>query len=288
MQNKNVTERLIELLTLEQIDQNYFRAKCLQMGGTHIFGGQLLAQALVAAANTTEHREAHSLHGYFIKSGNSQLPILYRVTILRDGHSFATRHVQALQEGEVLFSAMVSFAKVETGLEYQIDMPNYPDPKSLKTEQDYKLENFDSVPEHYRHIYMQQFNIDVRATEYVIPVDGKPLEPVYAEYLKTYQSISPENDTNITHQAIAAYYSDYDLLSVSFRPHGINYLEKNIRTLSLDHAIYFNRPFRVDEWMLYETKTTITSHTRAMNYGQMWQNGQLVCSTTQESLMRKR
>ncbi|MDV2440495.1 thioesterase family protein [Acinetobacter gerneri] len=284
----DTTQKLIELFELEKIDQHFFRANCLQMGGTHIFGGQLLAQALVAAAKTTQHREAHSLHGYFIKSGNSHFPILYEVMILRDGQSFATRQVYAYQDGEILFYAMVSFAKTEQGLEYQKDHPDYPAPETLAPEQQYKLDNAFCIPEHYRDIYMRNFNIDVRPTEFVIPAHGDALAPKYAEYLKTYQTIEGKQDQNIMHQAIAAYYSDYNLLSVSFRPHGINYLEKSVRTLSLDHAIYFHRPFRVDQWVLYETNTTLSAQTRAMNYGQMWQDGHLVCSTTQESLIRKR
>lgn len=283
----SITQNLINFLNVEKIDEYMFQGQCTHLFGTHLFGGQILGQALVAASKTTD-RPAHSLHAYFIRSGRTDIPVLYRVENLRDGKSFATRQVHALQDGVVIFSAMISFARPEEGLEYQTIEPKYPAPESLKSEQERKILIQDKIPEFMRALVMRQFDLRMHPINPVNPFNPIKADAAYAEYMQTFDSIDPEYDLPMFHQAIVAYYSDYNLLTTSLRPHGVSYINGSVRSASLDHAIYFHSDFKVDQWLLYDMHATRSSQSRGLNYGQFWQNGKLVCSVTQESLMRVR
>lgn len=284
---ESLTQNLINLLNVEKIDEYIFQGKCTHLFGTHLFGGQILGQTLVAASKTTD-RPAHSLHAYFIRSGRTDLPVLYKVENLRDGKSFATRQVHALQDGVVIFSAMISFAKPEQGLEYQIDPPEYPAPETLKSEQERKIQIENDIPEFMREVVMRQFDLRMHPVNPSNPFRPEKADANYAEYMPTFDKITAEFDLPMFHQAIAAYYSDYNLLTTSLRPHGVSYANGGVHSASLDHAIYFHADFRVDDWLLYDMHATRSSQSRGLNFGQFWQNGQLVCSVTQESLMRVR
>ncbi|RZG72849.1 acyl-CoA thioesterase [Acinetobacter sp. WCHAc060025] len=284
---ESITQNLINLLNVQKMDEYLFQAQCTDLFGTHLFGGQILGQSLIAASKTTD-RPAHSLHAYFIRSGRTDLPVLYKVENLRDGKSFATRQVYALQDGTVIFSAMISFAKPEQGLEYQTAAPEYPVPESFKSEQELKILNQNDIPEFMREVVMRQFDLRMHPVNPVNPFRPEKAEAEYAEYVQTFDKLTNEFDIPMFHQAILAYYSDYNLLTTSLRPHGISYANGGVRSASLDHAIYFHSEFRVDDWLLYDMHATRSSQSRGINYGQFWQNGKLVSSVTQESLMRVR
>lgn len=282
-----LTQELVELLSLEKIEENVYRGISRNLVGKRVFGGQVLGQALRAASYTTD-RPAHSLHAYFLYGGDVNAPILYQVDRLRDGKSFVSRQVRAIQHGRTIFTAMISFAHPEEGLNYQISEPEYPAPEEVKSEAELKKMFVEFVPENVRASFMRDRHIDIRPIEPSNPFQPQPEAPSYAHYLRTHDRIATEVDETSLHQAIAAFYSDYTLMTTALRPHGLSYLSPSLQCASIDHAMYFHKPFRADEWMLYDMDATVSASSRGLNFGRMWQNGELVCSTTQEGLIRIR
>lgn len=284
-----LTKELIEILTLKKLEENRYQGNSRNFVGKRVFGGQILAQALRAAADTT-NRPAHSLHAYFLLGGDINEPIVYEVERLRDGKSFVSRQVRAIQHGRTIFTAMISFASEEKGLEYQHTMPSYPAPEDLKGEQELKESMMRFIPKPLQASFMQERHIELKPVQSDIRhfFQPKPIEPFYAHYVKTHDVLQQEYDTVSLHQAIVAFYSDFILMTTALRPHGLSYLSPNVQCASIDHTIYFHKPVRADEWVLYDMEATVTSQSRGMNHGRMWQNGQLVCSTIQEGLMRLR
>ncbi|MEZ2901532.1 acyl-CoA thioesterase [Acinetobacter terrestris] len=282
-----LTQELVELLSLEKIEENVYRGISRNLVGKRVFGGQVLGQALRAASYTTD-RPAHSLHAYFLYGGDVNAPILYQVDRLRDGKSFVSRQVRAIQHGRTIFTAMISFAHPEEGLNYQISEPEYPAPEEVKSEAELKKMFVEFVPENVRASFMRDRHIDIRPIEPSNPFQPQPEAPSYAHYLRTHDRIAAEVDETSLHQAIAAFYSDYTLMTTALRPHGLSYLSPSLQCASIDHAMYFHKPFRADEWMLYDMDATVSASSRGLNFGRMWQNGELVCSTTQEGLIRIR
>ena len=282
-----LTQELVELLSLEKIEENVYRGISRNLVGKRVFGGQVLGQALRAASYTTD-RPAHSLHAYFLYGGDVNAPILYQVDRLRDGKSFVSRQVRAIQHGRTIFTAMISFAHPEEGLNYQISEPEYPAPEQVKSEAELKKMFVEFVPENVRASFMRDRHIDIRPIDPSNPFQPQPEAPSYAHYLRTHDTIAPEIDELSLHQAIAAFYSDFTLMTTALRPHGLSYLSPSLQCASIDHAMYFHKPFRVDEWMLYDMDATVSASSRGLNFGRMWQNGELVCSTTQEGLIRIR
>ncbi|TCH62780.1 acyl-CoA thioesterase II [Acinetobacter sp. ANC 4862] len=282
-----LTQELVELLSLEKIEENVYRGISRNLVGKRVFGGQVLGQALRAASYTTD-RPAHSLHAYFLYGGDVNAPILYQVDRLRDGKSFVSRQVRAIQHGRTIFTAMISFAYPEEGLNYQISEPEYPAPEQVKSEAELKKTIVEFVPENVRASFMRDRHIDIRPIDPSNPFQPQPEAPSYAHYLRTHDKIAPEIDEISLHQAIAAFYSDFTLMTTALRPHGLSYLSPSLQCASIDHAMYFHKPFRVDEWMLYDMEATVSASSRGLNFGRMWQNGELVCSTTQEGLIRIR
>ena len=282
-----LTQELVELLSLEKIEENVYRGISRNLVGKRVFGGQVLGQALRAASYTTD-RPAHSLHAYFLYGGDVNAPILYQVDRLRDGKSFVSRQVRAIQHGRTIFTAMISFAHPEEGLNYQISEPEYPAPEQVKSEAELKKTMVEFVPENVRASFMRDRHIDIRPIDPSNPFKPQPEAPSYAHYLRTHDKIAPEVDEISLHQAIAAFYSDFTLMTTALRPHGLSYLSPSLQCASIDHAMYFHKPFRVDDWMLYDMDATVSASSRGLNFGRMWQNGELVCSTTQEGLIRIR
>ncbi|WOE31151.1 MULTISPECIES: acyl-CoA thioesterase II [unclassified Acinetobacter] len=282
-----LTQELVELLSLEQLEENIFRGQSKNLVGKRVFGGQVLGQALRAASYTTD-RPAHSLHAYFLYGGDVNTPIIYEVDRLRDGKSFVSRQVRAIQHGRVIFTAMISFASEEDGLNYQVAAPVYPAPESLKNEAELKKQLVDFVPENVRASFMRDRLVEITPVMPVNPFMPQPEAPAYAHYIRTHDKILPAVDETSLHQAIAAFYSDFTLMTTALRPHGLSYISPSLQCASIDHAMYFHKPFRVDEFMLYDMEATITVSSRGLNFGRMWQNGELVCSTTQEGLIRLR
>ncbi|MDO7439300.1 acyl-CoA thioesterase II [Acinetobacter baumannii] len=282
-----LTQELFELLTLEKLEENIYRGISRNLVGKRVFGGQVLGQALRAASYTTD-RPAHSLHAYFLYGGDINAPIIYEVDRLRDGKSFVSRQVRAIQHGRVIFSAMVSFANPEEGLNYQHPEPDYPAPEALKSESELKEGILNFVPENVRASFMRERHVEIRPIDPVNPFQPQPEAPFNAHYIRTHDRIPKQLDDISLHQAIVAFYSDFTLMTTALRPHGLSYISPSLQCASIDHAIYFHRPLRADEWMLYDMEATVSAASRGLNFGRMWQNGQLVCSTVQEGLMRLR
>lgn len=284
---KQLTDDLVQLLTLERLEDGLYRGQSRNLVGKRVFGGQVLGQALRAASYTTD-RPAHSLHGYFLVGGDIEAPIVYQVDRVRDGKSFANRSVRALQHGQVIFHAMVSFAHPEDGLNYQIQPPEYPAPDQLKTEEELKQMMLPLVPEKYRAAFMRDRIVNIAPVEPHNPFDPQPAAPAQAHYMKTWDSITGSHDQVAMHQAIAAFCSDFTLMTTCLQPHGLSWLSPQLQVASIDHTIYFHQPFRADQWLLHDMEATRTASSRGLNFGRIWQNGQLVCSTVQEGLIRLR
>ncbi|MFV5365193.1 acyl-CoA thioesterase [Acinetobacter oleivorans] len=282
-----LTQELVDLLTLEKLEENIYRGMSRNLVGKRVFGGQVLGQALRAASYTTD-RPAHSLHAYFLYGGDINAPIIYEVDRLRDGKSFVSRQVRAIQHGRVIFSAMVSFANPEEGLNYQHQEPEYPAPETLKSENELKQGILNFVPENVRASFMRERHVEIRPIDPVNPFQPQPEAPYNAHYIRTHDRIPKQLDDIALHQAIVAFYSDFTLMTTALRPHGLSYISPSLQCASIDHAIYFHRPLRADEWMLYDMEATVSAASRGLNFGRMWQNGQLVCSTVQEGLIRLR
>jgi len=282
-----LTQELIELLSLEKIEENVYRGISRNLVGKRVFGGQVLGQALRAASYTTD-RPAHSLHAYFLYGGDVNAPILYEIDRLRDGKSFVSRQVRAIQHGRTIFTAMISFAEPEEGLNYQISEPDYPDVASLKSEAELKKSMVEFVPENVRASFMRDRHIDIRPINPSNPFQPQPEAPSYAHYLRTHSTVPENLDEVSLHQAIAAFYSDFTLMTTALRPQGLSFLSPSLQCASIDNVMYFHKPFRVDEWMLYDMDATVSASSRGLNFGRMWQKGELVCSTVQEGLIRVR
>lgn len=282
-----LTQELVDLLTLEKLEENIYRGISRNLVGKRVFGGQVLGQALRAASYTTD-RPAHSLHAYFLYGGDINAPIIYEVDRLRDGKSFVSRQVRAIQHGRVIFSVMVSFANPEEGLNYQHQEPEYPAPETLKSENELKEGILNFVPENVRASFMRERHVEIRPIDPVNPFQPQPEAPYNAHYIRTHDRIPKQLDDIALHQAIVAFYSDFTLMTTALRPHGLSYISPSLQCASIDHAIYFHRPLRADEWMLYDMEATVSAASRGLNFGRMWQNGQLVCSTVQEGLIRLR
>lgn len=280
------TLELIDLLTVEQLDQHLFRGKSLNIFGSRIYGGQLLGQSVMIATQLCKDH-LHSMHACFIYAGDVTQPVMYHVTPLQQGRSFSRVSIDARQNDKTIFTAMLSFAKHEDGVIYQPDPPDYTFDDSLITEQNYRESVAHQLPEQLQSLFTQSFHVDIRPLDFIDPTAPTAVSPHYAEYLKTYSKL-PQNLPIGIHLAIVAYYSDYSLMNSALRPHGVSYLSEHLQSASLDHSLYFHLPCVADEWMLYDMSATVTAQSRGLNIGQMWQNGELVCTALQECLMRVR
>lgn len=282
----NPVSQLIALLDLEAVEVNIFRGISPKDRSQRVFGGQVLGQALVAATRTVEDRLCHSLHAYFLLAGDPKVPILYEVDRSRDGRSFSSRRVVAIQHGRPIFHLSASFQVAETGLEHQIDPPNVPPPEDLPSEDDFRRQMADSVPEQYREHFLRKRPIELR------PVDrGDIFRP---EKRPPHQSVwvratGPLPDEIALHQCVLAYASDMTLLDTALMPHGIGWFSDKIQMASLDHAMWFHRRFRADEWLLYVQDSPSASGARGFNRGLIYtREGKLIASVAQEGLMRLR
>ena len=278
-------QRVLEILELEEIEQNHYRATSPNEGWQRVYGGQVIGQALVAASNTVEQpRQAHSLHGYFLRAGDTSIPILYKVDRIRDGKSFTTRRVVAVQNGQAIFAMSISFQVPEEGLEHQFEMPNAPAPESLKDDDELRAEQAVDWPPEFQDANTNASAIEMRQVD---PIDL--LNPSVAPakqmcWMKARQSLP---DDPRLHQCVLAYLSDWSLLDTATRPHAVSYLQDNMQMASLDHAMWFHRPFRADEWLLYVQDSPSASGARGFNRGLIYNRaGALVASATQEGLMR--
>ncbi|HEX6307127.1 MAG TPA: acyl-CoA thioesterase II [Longimicrobiales bacterium] len=277
---------LLELLDLEPIEFNIYRGRNRDIGSGRVFGGQVMGQALVAAQRTVEEdRVAHSLHGYFILPGDLDSPIVYFVDRLRDGKSFTTRRVTAIQHGRAVFNMSASFHRREDGLEHQLDMPDVPPPEGLTSELERIRAGADVIPEPVRDVLTQDRPFDFRLID-LDPFDTSPQRPIRRMWLR---SVGSMPDDTLSQQAALAYASDYGLLATAVQPHGLGIRSPQLQAATLDHAIWFHRPFRADDWLLYTMDSPAAAGARGFARGSIFtRDGRLVASVAQEGLIRVR
>ncbi len=277
-------DQLLSLLELERIEINLFRGKNWDIGSKNVFGGQVLGQALVAAGNTVEGRNVHSLHGYFLRPGDKQVPIVYEVDRIRDGGSFTTRRVVAIQHGKAIFSMSASFQKAEEGVHHQIDMPPVPGPDNLASEREARLAIAHHLPEDQREFFIKERPIEMRP---VTPDDLLSNEKKAPHQMFWLRANGKLNDDVPLHQALLAYTSDFYFMGTAMRPHGLTFATPGMQAASLDHAMWFHGEFRMDDWLLYVMESPASSHGRGLNLGRIYRaDGVLVASCAQEGLMR--
>ena len=277
-------DRLVELISLQSTAPDCFTGQSEDIGTPPVFGGQVLAQALLAAGRTVPaERSIHSIHAYFLLPG-VHAPINYSVDRVRDGRSFTTRRVDASQDGETIFELLASFQSPESGVEHQPLMPDVPEPETLRSEREYRLSIADRIPAHIREKALQPHGIEFR---HVNPIDLLNARPRPATMASWVRASAPLANDPLLHRALLAYASDHTLLLAATMPHGLSLLRGNVRLTSLDHAMWFHRDFRMDEWLLYQIESPCTSGARGLCRGQFFdRSGRLVASTIQEGVVR--
>jgi acyl-CoA thioesterase-2 len=280
------TENLVETLKLEPIEVNLFRGVSPDDGFPRIFGGLVIAQALLAAYETVPERICHSLHAYFIRPGDVKAPVLYQVDRARDGGTFTTRRVTAIQHGEQIFNLAASFQDVEEGLEFQSTMPDAPDPESVPDERTRMLALGDKLPGFLRKRMDKPQPIDMRWVDPQQFFDPIPKPPKKQIWMRARAEIGP--DVHLQ-QALLAYASDMAFMETALRVHGLTWQTPGLQSASLDHAMWFHRPSNFNEWILFDQDCPSTSAARGLIRGEMYaKDGALVASVAQECLMRVR
>lgn len=281
-----VTE-LVDLLALERLENNLFRGQSRDIGTKYVFGGQVLGQSLSAAQATidAEHpRDAHSLHAYFLRAGDIEAPIIYQVDRTRDGGSFSVRRVTAIQHGQVIFFAAASFHKQEEGVTHQLSMPEVPRPDDLPNAEAVPDGVLATLPTKVQRWLDRAGPFEFR---HVYPRDelNPPKRPPYQQvWFRLAERIG---DVPELHRAMLAYASDFHLLGTANFPHGISYYQPGVQMASLDHALWFHRPFRADDWLLYSIDSPSAQDARGLARGQIFDaQGRLVASTAQEGMVR--
>jgi len=283
----DVLTELVDLLALERIEENLFRGQSQDLGWGRVFGGQVLGQALSAAEQTVPpERVCHSLHAYFLLAGDTRRPIVYEVDRIRDGGSFTTRRVRAVQGGHAIFSLSASFQVEEEGFSHQDEMPPAPDPESLLSETQLARMVASQLPPGLREMATSERPIDIRPVDPTNPM-APPTRPPRKQVW--FRARGPLPDNPKLHRYLLAYVSDFHFLVTSLHPHGVSWLTRGMQVASLDHAMWFHRPFRMDEWLLHDIDSQSASGARGLVRGRVFnQAGQLVASTMQEGLIRDR
>jgi len=285
----NALAALLSILDLEEIGENSFRGQCPQSLRKRVFGGQIIAQALVAASRTVEGRAPHSLHGYFLLPGDPAAPIFYQVERLRDGGSFATRRCEAVQHGRTIFTLTASFHAEESGLDHSLPMPEAPDPETLMTRAEMGRAFAHMMPAAMQRYFTQAQPIDVRPVDlarYYAKADRTPLPAQQNVWMRANGALP---DDPAVHRAVLAYFSDMTLLDTALVKHQRSVFDEDIQGASLDHALWFHRPFRADEWLLYAQQSPNANGARGLARGSLFsRDGRLVASVMQEGLLRLR
>jgi acyl-CoA thioesterase-2 len=291
MQPKSVSntalQALIDLLDLEKLEENLFRGQSPAYGWQRVYGGQVLGQALVAAGRTVEaDRVAHSLHAYFLIGGDPGHPIIYDVERIRDGGSFTTRRVRAIQHGRPIFAMSVSFHKHEVSYEHASPMPKVPAPEDLPTEQELRAQLLPSLPENMRSYWQHERPIEMRPTDISRYLDRQQREPLQSIWLR---ANGPLPDDARLHQCVLAYASDFTLLDTALIAHGKLLFDTDVQLASLDHSMWLHRPGRMDDWVLYVQDSPSAGGGRGFCRGSLYsRDGALIASTAQEGLVRRK
>jgi len=284
---KSVVQDLLAILELEQLENNLFRGQTRATGQKSIFGGLVAGQALMAASRTVpEDRPVHSLHAYFLRPGDFSVPIIYDVDRIRDGQSFTTRRVNAIQHGRAIFSLAASFQVEEQGVEHQTDMPDVPMPDELSDDETLRQRIAASIPEGFRAAFLQDRPVEFRPIKPVNGFAAEPQDPTRLVWFRIKEAIDVDA---ATHRVLLTFCSDFGLMGTAMLPHGMNFFQPQVQAASIDHAMWFHRPFRADEWLLYATDSPSAIGARGINRGLIYrQDGTLVASVAQEGLMRLR
>jgi acyl-CoA thioesterase-2 len=277
---------LIKVMTLERLELNLFRGESRDIGSPQVFGGQVLGQALMAAIATVEGRSVHSLHAYFLRRGDFNSPIVYEVDRARDGNSFSTRRVVAIQEGAQMFNMSASFQTEQAGLDHQIAMPQVPPPEDLPELDSYYRALLAKAPGGVHGLLGRKRPFDFRPVEspgFLNPEKREPRKHVW------FRAVGKLPDDETLHRCLLAYVSDFNLLDTAMMPHAISPLTAGVMLASIDHAMWFHRSVRVDDWLLYSTDSPSASGARGFTRGSVFaRDGRLVASTCQEGLVRVR
>ncbi len=288
---------LVALLDLERLEVNLFRGHSHPNGFTRVYGGQVMAQSLVAAQRTVgavgsegqvarDERTMHSFHSYFLLAGDPKVPIIFEVERVRDGGSFTTRRVKAVQNGQAIFVMSVSFQKEESSYEHQAPMPQVPSPEDLPSEEELRKALLAESPDSLRRYLERDRPFDMRIVEidrYRLRRGGPPVQHVWM------RAAGKLPDDPRIHQCMLAYASDFTLLDTALVPHGKLLFDTDIQMASLDHAMWIHRAFRADEWLLYAQDSPSASGARGFARGSLFtRDGRLVASTVQEGMIRQR
>ncbi|URQ69382.1 acyl-CoA thioesterase II [SAR86 cluster bacterium] len=284
---KSLLEKSLSLFNLDKVDRDIYSWSGKNVGYKRIFGGQVMAQTLIAAYKTIDVKHfAHSFHSYFLRPGQMEKPITFTVDRIRDGKSFSTRTVKAIQDGEAIFNSSISFQKEEKGLEHQIKMPDVPKPEDLKSE----IENRRALLEKLNMdkgdmpMFLKQREIEMRPVEVQDYFNPKKLPPYKNTWIKAEGKLPKDL---ISQQAFLLYISDMGLLAAANNSVGVNFLTKNFQNASLDHAMWFHRKIDLNDWFLYSIDSPITRNARGFSRGSIFsRTGDLVASCTQEGLIR--
>ncbi len=283
----DVLAELLTLLKLEKIEENIFRGRSQDMGFGNIFGGQVLGQALSAATQTvSEERQVHSLHAYFLLPGDPAMPIIYDVDCIRDGKSFTTRRVKAIQKGRAIFNLSASFQVDEPGFDHQDEPPDVPGPKGIRSELERVRSVGHKIPESLRAKLLCDRPIEMRPIDPMNPFAPEKKAPIRHVWFRASGKMP---DDIAVHRYMLAYASDFGLVATSLYPHAQTFWNPAMQVASLDHAMWFHREFRMDDWLLYVIKSPSASKARGVNFGRIFtRDGKLVATTAQEGLIRYR
>lgn len=278
---------LLQTLDLEQLEKNLYRGISPKVGWQRVFGGQVIGQALVAAQRSVEEsRRVHSLHAYFMRPGDPAVPIIYEVDRIRDGGSFTTRRVVAIQHGHAIFSMSASFQIAEDGLEHSRAMPEVAYPEDLPSERELAEKFIDNAPENVRRYWQRERPVELRPVDLAHYVSSKKLDPVQNVW---FRATGPLPDDPAIQEAVLAYASDMTLVDTSLFAHGKAVFDPQLQVASLDHAMWFHRPFDFSRWHLYNQDSPSTSGARGFSRGNIFsREGLLVASVAQEGLIRRR
>ena len=282
----SAVKRLLSILDLEQLEHNLFRGRSPEDGWQRVFGGQVIGQALVAAERTVDDRVAHSLHAYFMRPGDPSVPIIYEVDRIRDGRSFNTRRVVAIQHGTAIFTMGVSFHLVEEGFDHQTDMPDVPAPDDLPSLSDIKEQFIDKLPPNIKSYFERERPIEIRPVDTSRFFTHEKREPKQSIWIRASGQLP---DDPGLHQCALAYASDFSLLDTALIAHGRVLFDPRLMLASLDHAMWFHRPVRADGWLLYTMDSPAAHGARGFCRGSIFTpDGGLVASVAQEGLIREK
>lgn len=280
----NTTAELLKLMNLEKLERNLFRGESRDIGTPRVFGGQVLAQSVIAASRTVDEGNIHSLHAYFLRAGDASAPIVYDVDRNRDGRSFKARRVVAIQHGRPIFTMAASFQLEQEGLEHQFEMPDVPQPEDLSSESNIPEDRLAQVPPLLRRWFTRTGPFDFRPAQKSNIFDPQPQAPFANIWFRLNDTIDVPD---YMHRALMAYASDFHLVGTATLPHGISFIQDNLVMASLDHAMWFHRPARVDDWLLYSCDSPSSSGGRGLARGLIYdRSGRLVASAVQEGMIR--